>query len=1264
MSANDCPTPATLEQLLTGDLPDAAASAVRDHVHACAPCQAVLDRLAECTGMPPSWPGGGLEPEAGDPGPALARVLEALRAMPSGSDAMDTVEEPLSPVLGAPRQAGDLGALGPYRIQAELGRGGMGVVYRAYDDDLQRTVAIKVLRPELAGDPAARARFVREGQAAARVRHEHLVSVHAVVQAPDGLPYLVLEYVAGPTLAALIRARRQLAPREAAAYLAQAADGLAAAHAAGLVHRDIKPGNILLQQLGEPLLPKITDFGLARFTAGAGALTQPGAHPGTPAYMSPEQAGGRDDLDARSDVYSLGVTLYEALTGEPPFRGALHLVLRQIQQDEPRPPRQLNDAVPRDLETVCLKAMAKEPARRYPGAADFAADLRRWLNGEPVRARPASRLERIWRWCRRKPRVAGLTAALVLALALGFAGITWQWLRAEANADEADRQRRQAEADFRRAEQSFRQAHEAVNRFLTEMGAISLVHVPGLEPVRRRLLEEALRYYQEFLKQRGDDPTLTVHLATAHGQIGQIHHLLGAHGEALAAYRKGAALLEPLAHGPPRSVAVARELADLHERWGLVLENLGQRGAARVHFQRGLDLLQPLARDRPADYQVLYLLGYCHAYVGTMGRNDGRLAEAAPHLHQALDLARQLVRARPGTYAYQEFLGLASNQLARLHCARLQFPEALAACEVCRTVCAKLRADYPDRIRPQYLLAHNCYSFGLLYRATGRTEEARRVLDQARVLLTAVARANPKAPVARTDLAGIHNALGSVYGEAGRWTEALTSLQDACALGQEVVDAHPGLVNVRVDLAGYFIDLGRAQRLTARRARALHSFRQAIAVGEKVLAKAPATPTLRLYLANAYNNLGFLQGEAGAYPEALRTLEKSRGLLEGLVKDFPDVPAHSASLATALGNRGKVLCQKGQVEKGLRSLRQAVALQDKVVQARPSVPESRFSLASICHALGTRSSLAAALLNKPQLRTEARQNLEKAYRLSEQVVGEQPANPAFRHLLAATANDLAELDRLGGRLADARRGLDRARELGERLVRDHPTVQAYRVDLARSHVYTGKVHATRQEFAPALAAYRQAQALQEKLVQADPENGAFRAALAETCRFSGLALWALGRREEAVTACRQGINHYTILCGRDVQTAAFRKSLSRVYLELGWVLRELGRRDDLAALADQRRRLWPRDPDECYFAAVEHALCIPLADKGKKDPGKDDLAERDRHAAAALDALRAAVRHGFRNRKLLETAPALAPLRDRPDFRTLLAEINRAPKGS
>jgi WD40 repeat protein len=357
--------------------------------------------------------------------------------------------------------AGGLGkSIGHFELVQEIGFGAFGTVWKARDLKLDRTVAVKIPRSgNIGADGQDRDRFLREARSAAQLRHPSVVAVHEVGE-QDGVPYLVSDFVEGITLADLLTARSP-ALAEAARIIAESADALHYAHSHGIVHRDVKPSNIMIRPDGSPC---VMDFGLAKRDAGEITMTIDGQVLGTPAYMSPEQAGGEGHrVDGRSDVYSLGVILYQLLTGELPFRGNQRMLLHQVLHDEPRAPRSLNDRIPRDMETICLKAMAKEPTRRYTSAAELADDLRRYVKGEPIHARPIGALGRTLRWARRRPAAAALLGVSVLAmvvLPLAIIGVTYsRWLHElnqvlSQSLDEVQKQRDQLKLAVSEAEQA------------------------------------------------------------------------------------------------------------------------------------------------------------------------------------------------------------------------------------------------------------------------------------------------------------------------------------------------------------------------------------------------------------------------------------------------------------------------------------------------------------------------------------------------------------------------------------------------------------------------------------------------------------------------------------------------------------------------------------------------------------------------------------------------------------------------------------------
>jgi WD40 repeat protein len=456
-----------------------------------------------------------------------------------------------------------------YQIERELGRGGMGVVYMARQVGLDRLVALKMILAGGHARAAELARFKTEAEAIARLSHPNIVAVYEVGEC-QGKPFLALEFCGGGSL------DRKLAgsplPAEQAARLVEAlAQAMHAAHLANVIHRDLKPANVLL---GDDGTPKITDFGLAKKLDEVGQ-THTGDVMGTPSYMAPEQAQGKKDIGPAADVYALGAILYELLGGRPPFRAAtIYDTLVQVIAEEPVPPRRLNAQVPADLETIVLKCLEKEPARRYASAQELADDLARWQRGEPILARPVSVLERALKWARRRPAIAGLAAfSLVLAVA-AFALVTWQWREAVQAQEREAQQRRLAEEAEGAAKQKARD--EAAARRAEEQAR--------LEGQRQLYRSNIALAHREWL---ADNPGRSLELLNecpVHLRGWEWHFLKGLHaGTGLRLRPQGPTLIDAVAFSPDgRHIASASSLSgvvvnDAHT--GERVMRLGKKGS-------------------------------------------------------------------------------------------------------------------------------------------------------------------------------------------------------------------------------------------------------------------------------------------------------------------------------------------------------------------------------------------------------------------------------------------------------------------------------------------------------------------------------------------------------------------------------------------------------------------------------------------------------------------------------------------------------------
>jgi len=563
---------------------------------------------------------------------------------------------------------------GRFEVRRELGRGSFGVVFLAYDPRLRRQVALKVPRPEVLVTAEMRRRFEREARAAAGLDHPNLVPVFDAGE-EGSISYIASAYCPWPTLAAWLKAREgPVPPRLAARIVGRLAQAIAHAHSRGVLHRDLKPGNVIMEPIpsgaaerrdddGLDCTPRVTDFGLARLVATgqeATAATQSGAILGTPSYMAPEQAqGGGEAVGPAADVYGLGAILYALLVGRPPFQADSVLdTLMLLRTQEPVAPSRLRPRLARDLETVCLKCLCKEPQRRYATAESLADDVDRFLAGQPVRARRVGPVSRLALWCRRQPALAAtIGSALLVIGAVSSAGV-WRVVR------ERDR----AEARRLEAVANLREARVAVDRMLTRVSEERLKDIPQVEPVRLGLLEDAQEFYRDFARQAHGDPEILLEASQAYRRLGDSYGFLGRSEEAESCYREALQIQEKLAAAFPAVAVYRRELAwSYRQLGGLGQITFGREAQAVNALQKALLLLEELTAALPSDPGYRSDLAVTLEVRGLlMIQRLGHAQTAEADFRQAVGLLEELAARFPSSPQYRNRAAVERYNLACL----------------------------------------------------------------------------------------------------------------------------------------------------------------------------------------------------------------------------------------------------------------------------------------------------------------------------------------------------------------------------------------------------------------------------------------------------------------------------------------------------------------------------------------------------------------------------------------------------------------------
>jgi tetratricopeptide (TPR) repeat protein len=1103
--------------------------------------------------------------------------------------------------------------LGRFEIRRELGQGGYGIVFLAWDPNLGREVALKVPRADILVTPELRERFRQEARAAAGLDHPHIVPVYDAGEVGP-ISFIASAYCPGITLAQWLRERAEpVSWDEASALVATLADAVQHAHSRGVLHRDLKPANVLMQNAEcrmqiansalkseisnlQSAIAKIADFGLAKIVTGAPAsATQSGAVVGTPSYMAPEQARGESkNISTAADVYGLGAILYELLTGRPPFQADTALdTLVQVMHEEPVPPRRLRPRLPRDLETICLKCLQREPEQRYASAAALADDLRRYLAKEPVLARPVRSGERLWRWCRRKPALAGMAATIFVVLVCGAAGVGWQWRRAEHNARDAEARRQKA--------------YEAIHDYFTRVSENKLLGKPGMQGLRKELLESALHYYQEFLREWGDD------------------------------------------------AAMRAEVADAHARVAVILDQIGAKDEARLSLEAALALYEKLAQVNPGDLGPQRGLAKTYNQLGDWYARMAALDQAQDCLDRARKVLEKLVAGHDAPELQSE-LAKTHRHVAEVRSRAGQRAAALDALESAAAIGHRLVQDYPER--PQYALelSATCNARGDLHTAAGEFRQARSAFSESRALVEPLARRQPTNTDLQSKLADIHAGLTNALNRSGQVAEALRMWQEVRDLRERLVYENPLVIEFQWDLAVAYSYLGKQHSQCKEFPQALALWQQALPLVEKLLRINPGFPDYRLRLADLHNDNGHVYSKMGQQADTLKSFEQAGLILEPLVRDCPDTATYVHALAINRHNYANELRQIGRRDEARPCLERSRELCLQLIAADARALAYPFLLVHVYNQLG----ILRLDAKEPE---QAAQSFREAMEVSFKLYGSQPEVPLYAQLLATCYANQGEAARAANQPTQARDHYRQALAIREKLVAKHAALTDVIRQAAEASRDLAAVERETGRLSEALALYEQARDYCVKAFQANALDLRAQSVEGEAWDGMGLILAELKRTDEAAKAHRQAIDLQKIAFGKEPAQTLYRERLDTHLQNLARLHRELGHPAQAVALSQERHGLWPDQPDKLFAVACDLASCVPVVGKGKSELTPREQTERDKYADQALAVLAEAVTCGFKDSKQLRAEPAFQGIRERDDFQKLLRDVEGS-KGS
>jgi serine/threonine-protein kinase len=821
--------------------------------------------------------------------------------------------------------------------------GGLGMVSVARDQELNRDVALKEIKPTHAHDAASQARFLAEAEITGGLEHPGVVPVYGLGRFDDGRPFYAMRFIQGESLDDAIRhfhrrdwrkqpSERHLVLRNLLQRFIDVCNAVAYAHGRGVLHRDLKPANVMLGRYGETLL---VDWGLAKSLLPAegqaappegylrpgsadGLGTRAGAVVGTPAYMAPEQAEGKE-VGPAADVYSLGATLYQLLTGQPPFAsGTAGEVLARVRRGEYRPPREVKPSVPAALAAVCVKAMACDPGQRYASARDLAGEVERWLADEPVAAYREPWRQRLGRWGRRhRAAVVGLIV-LLLAGVVGLGLGLW--------AVRLEQQRTAAERDL--AEGNLKLAKQAVDECFLVAKENTLLKEEEMEQVRKLLLEKALPFYRHFTERKPHDPAVQEEMAEIQARVGYIYGQLGKSSELLAAFEQVRGMYAELAAKSPGVLRYRIELGDAYGRMAFWREVIGDHEGAWEYVQEALRIVSPLAEEHPEEDRVLECLANAQTTLALVQVQKGEGPAALRAGQEALRIQTTLAEKHPGEPTRQEALADAHNSLGmnyhKVNDTKKAFQFVQRAIGIQRTLMEK----HPEVSSYRWRLAGSLGNFGLILNDMGDLDAARRSFKEAVSLLRPLTQQHPTAFSYQSALGINYNNLCQAQHALGDFTGAFDSATESVRLWVDQARQRSEILFVQTALAEAQTSLGMTELSRMHRKEARQAYEKARRIWDALAEKYPEKLSYKTEQAGTRVNLALVLAAGEEYPKCLDLLDHAITTLRDVRRRDSKDRTASEYLRNAHLSRAETLVRMGRPKEAAGDWKQCAALEE------------------------------------------------------------------------------------------------------------------------------------------------------------------------------------------------------------------------------------------------------------------------------------------------------------------------------------------------